>query len=129
LTKSISTVVSIHDLGWLVFWLLLFFSIKLVELVPLTQLWTHSLFFTFTKLKVFTFNNVNTLRGSTNFFSLKTQFLQFVWICSNKIHSKINISSTPYSSENSEINYIKSDSSRAFQQCQERPKFQYNFQF
>jgi hypothetical protein len=41
LTKSISTVVSIHDLGWLVFWLLLFFSIKLVELVPLAQLWTH----------------------------------------------------------------------------------------
>jgi hypothetical protein len=34
------------------------------------------------------------IEGSTKF-SFQTQFLQFVWISKNKIHSKINTSLTP----------------------------------
>jgi hypothetical protein len=41
-------------------------------------------------LKISKFGNVNTLRAQLIFLP-KTQFLQFVWISSNKIHTKMNI--------------------------------------
>jgi hypothetical protein len=48
-------------------------------------------------------------------FSFQTQFLQFVWISNNKIHSKKQ--HLPHlSSENCEINFTKFHSPKAFQQ-------------
>jgi hypothetical protein len=72
--------------------------------------------------------------GSTDF-SFQTQFLQFICISRNKIHSQMNITltlslsltHTHLTSENCEINSIKSDSSKAFQQHQERPQIPVQF--
>jgi hypothetical protein len=56
-----------------------------------------------------------------NWFFLSTQFLQFFWIFSHK--NSLKNQYLPYlSSENCEINSVKSDSSRAFQQHQESPQ-------
>jgi hypothetical protein len=91
--------------------------------VPLAQAWTHSLFFTFSELKFSKFGNVNTFRAQLivpnptfaiclNFQqqnSLKNEYLQHL------------------SSKNCEINSIKSDSPRAFQQHQERPQIPIQF--
>ncbi len=70
----------------------------------------------------------NTLKAQL-IFSFQTQFLQF-WLnfSNNKTHSKKHYL-PHHSSENYEINSIKSDLSRAFQQHQEHPKFQNGFQF
>jgi hypothetical protein len=54
------------------------------------------------------------IEGSTDF-SFQTQFLQIVWISSNKIYSK-NQYLPHLSSENCEIKSIKSESPRAFQE-------------
>jgi len=74
---------------------------------------------------------------------IQTQFLQFVWISSNKIHSKKKIKKKIFHTrENTPIKVLKytpgpinsnkSDSSRAFQQHQEHPQipiqsFQFRF--
>jgi hypothetical protein len=79
--------------------------------VLLAQVWTHSLFFTFSSFKVSKFE------GSTDF-SFETQFLQFVWIYNNKIHWK-NQYLSHLCSDTSEINFVKSDLSTAFQQHHE----------
>jgi len=89
--------------------------------------WTHSLFFTFSELKISKFENVNTLiEGSTDF-SSQTHFLQLVWICSNKIYSKINMFHTHLSSEYCELDSIESDLLRAVQQHQEHPQIPIQF--
>jgi hypothetical protein len=62
-------------------------------------------------------------------FSFQTQFCNLFEFSANKIHSK-NIYLPHLSSENCEINFIKSDSPNTLQQHQENtPKFQYSFQF
>ncbi len=68
--------------------------------MPLAQVWTH---------------------WELNWISFWTQFLQFVWIPSNKIHLKIDIFHK-FSSENCEIKSSKSDLPRALQQHQECPQ-------
>ncbi len=57
------------------------------SLCHLAQVWMHYLFSTFSELKISKFNNVNTLRAQLIFPS-KPNFCNFVWISSNKIHSK-----------------------------------------
>jgi hypothetical protein len=62
---------------------------KLVYHVWLAQVWTHSIIFTFSELN-FLIQQCEHIEGSTDF-AFQTQFLQFVWISSNKITSKSNI--------------------------------------
>ncbi len=64
--------------------------------------------------------------GLNRFFLPNPIFLQFVWIFSSKIHSK-NKYLPHFSSENCEINFIKSESPRAFQQHQEHPQIPRQF--
>jgi len=61
-----------------------------VLVLSLAQVRTHSLFLTFSELKFFLIWQCERIEGST-YFSSQTQLLQFVWVFSNKIHSKINI--------------------------------------
>jgi hypothetical protein len=64
------------------------------------------------------------MEGSTDI-SFQTQFLQFVWISSNKIHSKINVFPN-LSSENCEINSLNLTRQGL---SNNTPKFRHNFQF
>ncbi len=67
------------------------------------------------------------MEGSTDI-SFQTQFLQFVWISSNKIHSKINV--FPHlSSENCEINSLNLTHQGLSNNTKNTPKFQCSFQF
>jgi len=91
----------------------------------LAHLWTHSLFFTFSELKLSKFDNVNHIEDSNNF-SFQTQFLQFVQISSKQNPLK-NQHLLHFSSRNCDVNSIKSDSSRAFQQIPRTPPNSNNF--
>jgi hypothetical protein len=65
------------------------------------------------------------IEGSTDF-SFLTQFLQFVWISNNKIHS-IFLYFSHLSSENCEINSIKYYSPMVFKKHQQRPQILMHF--
>jgi hypothetical protein len=72
------------------------------------------------------------MEGSTDFFLLNPIFWQSVWISNNKILSLKNQYLPHLNSENCEINFIKSDSLRAFQKGEEQPQnfttiFSFNF--
>ncbi len=67
------------------------------------------------------------MEGSTDI-SFQTQFLQFVWISSNKIHSRINV--FPHlSSKFFEIIFLNLTLQRFSNNTKNTPKFWYNFQF
>ncbi len=91
--------------------------------MPLIQVWTLFLFFTFSELKIYEFGNVNTLRDQLIF--LPNPFFE---LCLNfQQQNPLKIQYLPHlRSEYYEIKSIKSDLSRAFQQ---HPQFQHIFQF
>jgi hypothetical protein len=65
------------------------------------------------------------MKGFTDFF-FQTQFLQFIWI--SRQQNPLKSQYRPHlSSKNCEIESIKSDSLRAFQQHQELPQISIQF--
>jgi hypothetical protein len=84
--------------------------------VLLAQVWTHSLFFTFSNFKVSKFDNVNTLRAQL-IFPLKLNFCNlFEFTTTRSTQKSISFTPLPRQLWNK---LVKSDLSRAFQQGQE----------
>ncbi len=81
------------------------------------KVWTHSLFFTFPELKISKFDNVNTLSAQLTYPS-KPNFHNLFEFPASKSTQYL----PQFSSENCEINSIKSELSRAFQEHQEHPQ-------
>jgi hypothetical protein len=110
---------------WLI-WMLRNLSLKFIKLnlwlmwlVLLAQMWTHFLFFTFSKLKISKFTDVNTLEAQLIFLPKPNFCNLFEFLATNSIQK--SISSTPYIWKLWN-NSIKSNSSIAFQQHQEWPQ-------